>query len=528
MARKVKTIQKEHQIVGRELIEAIESIAFSRDIPVDNVIYALTTNIRDVIVRQNPKEFKYANISVSLNKQNGYLDIHREYKIVSEYGDTYEQNCKEITKEDIILLIQDVKDESYITIFEKEGVVHEKLDFKFERKVFQDLKGATKGEISLIEKQNKFEKLKEEGLTVFTAIITNIKKGKMYLNYRDLEFILPFGEFDKHDNIKSYEIGKKITVAFSHEEVLHNSVKYYVTKKSNKLIPQLFNKYNYAAKMGDFVIGDVIPMYQNNGYKLVITDYRVSKQNVINVILKNKSVDYIRAEIGLEQGKNNLILLFGKDVSEFIINYFHKIKISKMIFDEVKNMWIIVVENKDDKLSIIRDIKTLYYWVNKIYNPNSTQKIRLQVATEQELNEDEKIQEERVVKFLVQSLNIADNEARILYQEYFDTIEIIAYSNEDEFVDVIDLFTKINSQLSIQELQKKAKQFLIDNPNYVNEQINPDIYDLNLSSEEMKVLLDNHQIKSKSDVADLDAFELQEILNCELEYAQNIILTARK
>lgn len=528
MARKAKNIQKEHQIIGRELIEAIESIAFSRDIPVDDVINALTSNIRDVIVRQNPKEFKYANIVVSLNKQNGHLDIHREYKIVAEYGDTYEENCKEITEEDILVLMKEVKDESYITIIKEQGIVCEKLDFKFERKVFQDLKGVTKGEISLIEKQSKFEKLKEENLSVFTAIITNIKKGKMYLNYRDLEFILPFSEFDKHDNIKSYEIGKKITVAFSHEEPLHNSVKYYVTKKSNKLIPQLFTKYNYAAKMGDFIIGDVIPMYQSKGYKLVITDYRVSKQNVINVILKNKSVDYIRAEIGLEQGGNNLILLFGKDVSEFIINYFHKINISKMVFDEVKNMWIVVVQNKEDKLNIIRDIKTVYYWVNKIYNQNSTNKIRLQVVTEKELDEDEKIQEERVVKFLVQSLNISDDEAKILYQEYFDTIEIIAYSNEEEFVDVVNLFSEINSKLSISELQRKAKQFLINNPNYVNEQINPDIYDLNLSSEEMKILLDNHQIKSKSDIADLDAFELQEILNCELEYAQNIILTARK
>ena len=98
MARK-KNITKEHQINGRELIEAIDAISYSQDVKREDLIAILKENIKDVLLRKN-KEFKFAQLNINLSN-DGVLDIKRVYHIVPQYSDTYEQNCKEIIQDDI-------------------------------------------------------------------------------------------------------------------------------------------------------------------------------------------------------------------------------------------------------------------------------------------------------------------------------------------------------------------------------------------------------------------------------------------
>ena len=99
MARKKQVVKTEHQINGREVLEAVDAIAFSQNIDQSELLYILEKNIHDVLLRRN-HELRNADVEVSFDI-NGNLHINRIYKIVPEYSDTYKENCQEITQDDI-------------------------------------------------------------------------------------------------------------------------------------------------------------------------------------------------------------------------------------------------------------------------------------------------------------------------------------------------------------------------------------------------------------------------------------------
>lgn len=528
MARKKTITQEEHQINGRELIEAIDAIAYSQEIEREDLITILTENIKDVLLRKN-KDFKFAQLDINLSN-DGVLDIKRVYHIVHKYSDKYEDNCKEIIQDDIQELLNKYvvednnaatkeKQNQYIQVDYKNKILYEKIDFKFERKLFEDLRGITKGRISMVSKQNKFEKIKHQ-LDFFQARVFNIRKGNIYVYYENVEFILPFSQLE--NNQQKPEIGDYIYVTYYQTEDLSNSVRYYVSNKLSIMIPILFKKYVKAFKNNELEIKFVSKMHKNNGYKLFIKS-SLSKEFIKNFLIKNDDIRYVRKLLKMKS-EDKFVFITANSVEEFLVDYLYKTNIKKIIHNVDLNCYQIVVDNYETKAYLKREMKTLSFYLNVLFSDNPNNRLKIKVLTEKEETKQDVALKNRHVKTLMKTISITDRVAGILYDDGFETVDVVAFVDIAEFDNIKNELAKYD--LTPEQIQQKAKKHMLNNIHLYEKSINTNLYELDLSMEEIEILIE-HNIKSKDDVADLDMFELQDILSIEDDRAKQIILSAR-
>ena len=129
-------------------LESLKSIASFREISIEDVINSLKESILISVRKDYPKDVP---IVVSLDEHSGDIGIYRIFKIVDKITD-YEL---EITLNSDEIIKRKDSDKSYISGETKE--FYEEIPFKFERKIFETLKGVNKTSLNAKEKLSKFD-----------------------------------------------------------------------------------------------------------------------------------------------------------------------------------------------------------------------------------------------------------------------------------------------------------------------------------------------------------------------------------
>lgn len=425
-SRKKAKQEIEHQINPKELMEAIESIAHSKDMPVSELVDLLKQNIEEVVKRKITG--KESNVTVDLDKGN--LSIYHVLELVDEYSDNFHFEIDKIDFEDF-----KSKNENYLI---QDGKLLIPVEFKFDRKIFEDLRNVTKSTISFNAKLNAFEKEEFYLTKPFVGTITNIRKGQMFVSYKDIEFILPFSEFESKEQRALYEIGSKITVVFDYKEINNKSIKLFVSKKVKKILISLFGKIDHSHS---FKILDVIKA--GNYYKILIQNEGFINFKVLaNLIHREPLVRNLRKELGLQEYQFKYILSNSAD--EFLIKY-SNVKVEKIIIDGEN--YDLVVSTQEDKSKILRNIKTIVYVLKQHFKMGN-----ITVSTAEEYAEKEQKHKESVITVLMSSLPINENDANLLYNDMFETLDVIAFSNPEEFDNI-----KEHLSISVEQLQDAAK-----------------------------------------------------------------------
>ena len=526
--RKKTKVATEHKINGRELMEAINSIANANDIDSQIIIDQLKTNIIEVLKRKS-KELKYANISVEL-PDDGNLCIYRIYQIVPEYSSTYEQNCTEVTLEDISEIQNKFQDNQSENVIIHDNIVKEKLEFKFERKLFEDLRNLTKGKISTKAKEVLFHKLKEELQYPVSARIYNIKKKTIYIKYKELDILIPFDELNYLDKARKekYAIGEYINVLVNKQEKSYNNFRVFGTRNINLMVSKLFEKYNDDVKDNKFKVIGAIPMkFKNeNTFKLIIEQNPKIKLDKLNQSINGYWANNIKLELGLNKSCRFFYLVADNPIT-FIIQHYHYLKLHKIFHDDTDgvNQYTIIVNTEDDKKKVIKGMKSLKSYLDDIFGMTD-----IFVQTIDELSNEEKEVEEETINLLMSKLNINHEVAELLYLNYFDSIEIIAYAAEKDFDVIKDELATLNVDLTY--LRNKAKDVCLSQA--IKEQDNllktKTIFhnkQVPLTEEQIEVL-NKASIQTIESLADLSSFELMEIIpDLSEDEAKQVILKAR-
>ena len=124
----------------------------------------------------------------------------------------------------------------------------------------------------------------------------------------------------------------------------------------------------------------------------------------------------------------------------------------------------------------------------------------------------------------MKTIGITDVVAGVLYDDGFETVDVVAFVDVSEFDNIKDELSKYD--LTPEQIQQKARKHMLDNVHLYEKAIDSNLYELDLSMEEIEILIERN-IKSKDDVADLDMFELQDMLSMPDDRAKQIILSAR-
>lgn len=527
MARKKQVVKTQHQINGREVLEAINAIAFSQNIEQSELLSILEKNIHDVLVRRN-YDLRHANVEVSFD-MNGNLHINRVYKIVPEYSDTYKENCQEITQDDILELLEKyvvdgdeektkLKQQEYVKVTNE--TVYEKIDFKFERKLFDDLRSVTKGKILATSKENRFNDIRYE-LSFFKARITNIRKQNIYLSYKDVEFILPFTEFDKHDSPRNYHIGDFISVSFLKEEKTNTSLRLFVTKKAECIVPTVFKQYKIIGKESQFELKTVSPLFNKKGYKLFITSKNLSADFIKQYILKHKNIAKVKQALEMSPA-HNFLFLVSNSVTEFIIQFYqNKVVIQNISIDEDSNQYDLIVSTDTDKVTALKELKNLRIYTKKMFD----QTINLNVLTSSEYHVQQEKENKELINNLMKNLHTHNLVAELLFEYQFDTVEDVYLADHVEFEPI--KFQLEEYGLTIDELKEKASKYVNTHLDKYKDNENSNLNGLSLSENEIQILSKNYNINTIQELADLDMYEVMDILLVDKNRAKKIVLEAR-
>ena len=153
------------------------------------------------------------------------------------------------------------------------------------------------------------------------------------------------------------------------------------------------------------------------------------------------------------------------------------------------------------------------------------QTIDLNVLTSSEYEVKQKEENKEFVNNLMKNLHTHNLVAELLFEHQFDTVEDVYLADYDEFEPI--KFQLEEYGLTIDELKAKASKYVTTHLDKYKDNEKSDLNALSLSENEIQTLSKNHNINTIQELADLDMYEVMDILLVDENRAKKIVLEAR-
>jgi N utilization substance protein A len=231
----------------------------------------------------------------------------------------------------------------------------------------------------------------------------------------------------------------------------------------------------------------------------------------------------VQAVVGELQGEKIDIIQWSPDAASFIVNGLAPAEVAKVVLDEEKNKIEVVVP--DDQLSLaigrrgqnVRLASQLSGW-------------DIDILTEAEESERRQLEFQQRSKMFVDALDVDDVIAHLLVTEGFSSVEEVAFVPIDDLL-MIEGFDEDVAE----ELRARARNYLEQRDAELNQRrvelgVEDELSEVEGVTPSMLVVLGENGIKSRDDLADLAADELQELFEADTpsdEAANAVIMAAR-
>jgi N utilization substance protein A len=232
----------------------------------------------------------------------------------------------------------------------------------------------------------------------------------------------------------------------------------------------------------------------------------------------------VRAITNELNGEKIDVILWDKNIAQFVINSMTPAQISKIVFNEEKRRVETVVPDDQLSLAIGRRGQNVRL---------ASQLTRYDVDILTEAEESERRQEEfrRRTGLFVEALDVDDVIAGLLVQEGFGSIEDIVQAPDEELAEIEGFDESVAA-----ELKRRAETFIEKRDAEMDEKrrslgVDDVLMDVGGFTPAMMVTLGEKGVKSLEDLADLAGDELVEILGAEAldeETANAIVMEARR
>lgn len=199
---------------------------------------------------------------------------------------------------------------------------------------------------------------------------------------------------------------------------------------------------------------------------------------------------------------------YDNELGNYINNIMNPLNVIRVFFDENHSKYYFSISDSDF---------VKYEKIISVYENLASQILSQKVIVKRETDFEQAIDEdvEESIKYLMLKLNIDEEFSNILVEYGFDTIEAIAYSEEQELLEIEGFDLEL-----AQEIQKIAN-------NILNAYKLSSLYKLkNITIQVIDKLNDNN-IVTIEQLADLSTYELLDIVKMEVVVAEKVIMEAR-
>ncbi len=494
----------------QDLLLAIDSLAQEKMIDKETVIESLEAAIAKIAKHKYGEEF---NIVANIDRKNGSIHVKRLFTVIESpesVGDEYDQNT--------MLTVAQAK--KYAQNPSIGDVVEDMLpEPEFGRMAFQTARQIMTARVRDAEKGRQYEEFKDNIGDIVNGVVKRIEFGNVFVDIN--------GKAEGY--IKNTELipGEKLAVGDRVRALIMDVV------RSNSG-PQIFLTRTHPMFMEKLFTQEVPEIYEGI-IKIKSVSRAPGSHAKIAVETQDPSIDAVGMTVGIKgtriqpvinecHGEKIDVILYSEDPAVFIVNAMQPAKVAKIIVDEDTHTAAIVVTEDQQSLAIgrrgqnVRLASQLTGW-------------NIDVMSEAEEQERRAKEFKEKTELFTTALDVDETIAQLLITEGFRTIEEIAYVAQSE----LESIEGFNTELAT-ELQNRAKNYLakieqdyFDNGHKMG--MSDDLLNFDFIKRPIIMKLGESDIKSLSDLADLAADELVEILGEDTmshRLAERVVMKARE
>ena len=491
-----------------DLIEISKNLAKEKGIDSEEILLAMETAIAKAGRTKYGQEF---DIRAQVDRQSGKIGLYRYMEIVDSLeAQPEEERINKIDLKKALLK----KPEAKIGEF----IIDQLPQIDFGRIAVQTAKQVIFQKVKEAERSVQFHNFKDRVGEIVNGIVKRVEYGNIIVDLGKAEALLKRDEllnretFRRSDRIRAYIYDVR-------EET--NGPQIFLSRAHNEFLVMLFKQ--EVPEIYDGII-EVKSVARDPGSRAKIA-----------VTTKDKSIDPVGACVGMRgsrvqavvnelQGEKIDIVLWSEDTATFVVNALGPAEVDKVVIEEELKKIDIIVPDEQLSLAIgrrgqnVRLASSLTGW-------------DIDILTISEESEKRNEEFKKLSQIFISSLDVDEVIAHLLVTEGFSNVDEISMVTVEELSSIEGFDQNLAT-----ELKERAANHLkkIYQENLIKlKSLGLDEYLLknNSLNQSQLLLLAEHGIKTRDDLADLSSEELIENLKditVNSEQADKIIMEARE
>lgn len=312
-----------------EILQIAEAVSREKGISKDSLITAMEQAIGVAGRRKYGHEH---NIKAEISRKNGEIKLYRELEIVEEVENSFTQISLEAAKE---------KDQSA----EIGGVIQEPLPpIDLGRVAAQTAKQVIVQRVNEVEREKQYNDFKDKKGEIINGVVKRVEFGNVIVDLGRAESVILRDQLIKGESFKA---GDRIKAYVKDVRLESRGPQIFLSRTDEMMLAKLFEL--EVPEIYDGII-EIKAIARDPGSKAKIAVYAAdSSVDPVGscVGMKGNRVRNITNELG---GEKIDVILWSRNMAQFVINAMTPAEITKIVIDEDKGRVELVVP--DDQLSI--------------------------------------------------------------------------------------------------------------------------------------------------------------------------------
>lgn len=484
--------------MAKEIIAIAEALSNERAIPREKIFEALEIALATATKKKYHVDI---NVRVAIDRKEGTYDTFRRWTVVDTDGQL-QNPAAEIT-------LQAARMEN--PNIQPGDIIEEQIEsVDFDRITVQTAKQVLSQKVKDAEREQIISEHRERLGSVVNATIKKVARDFMILDLGNgAEAILRREDIIPHE---TFGRGDRIKVLLSEIRSENKGQQIICSRTDPKFLSELFRI--EVPEIGEEII-EIMGVSRDPGLRAKIAvrskDRRIDPRGAC-IGMRGARVMAVSNELA---GEKIDVVLWDENLAQYVTNAMEPAEISRIIINEDNNTIDIAVLDENLPLAIgkngqnVRLASELIGW-------------KLNVMTESSMSQSIQAEVDKVVKDFMESLNIDEEFATVLYDAGFSNLEEIAYVSVDELLQIDGMDEELAHALQDNAKNAIEQKAAVDAKLGTDDLIRIPGVDRNLA----KILID-HGIKNAESLAEQAVDDLLEIEGIDEAKAGEIIMAAR-
>ncbi|AME24943.1 MULTISPECIES: transcription termination factor NusA [Burkholderiaceae] len=487
--------------MSREVLMLADALAREKNVNKDVVYAALEAALASATKKLFEED---VDIRVAIDRESGEHETFRRWKVVPD-----EAGLQEPDQEILLFEAKEEKPDAEIDEYIEQPIP----SIEFGRIGAQAAKQVILQKVRDAEREQILNDFLERGEKIMTGAVKRLDKGNFIVESGRVEALLRRDQLIPKENLR---VGDRVRAYIAKVDRTARGPQIELSRTAPEFLMKLFEMEVPEIEQG---LLEIKAAARDPGVRakigVIAYDKRIDPIGTC-VGIRGSRVQAVRNELG---GENVDIVLWSEDPAQFVIGALAPAAVQSIVVDEEKHSMDVVVDENELAVAIGRSGQNV-----RLASELTGWQINIMTPDESALKQNE---ERGTLRGLFMArLDVDEEVADILIDEGFTSLEEIAYVPLNEMLE-IEAF----DEDTVHELRNRARDALLTMAIANEEKVEGvalDLKSLEGMTDELFSKLEEHQVRTRDDLAELAVDELVEMTSIEEDAAKALIMKARE